>query len=160
MAKLTKEIMETLNDPETLKVLTTTDEKGIPHTVVKDTLKALDSETIAYMELIESSRTSRNILRNLWDKKLVAITLFNVKERTSYQIKGQPYRLMLEGPIWDQFLGKIWDEFPESDPAGVWLIKTKEIINQNYEVRLAEEMKRFHPGNYSNWRRFLVRKKR
>lgn len=160
MAKLTKEIMETLNDPETLKVLATTDEKGIPHTVVKGSLKALDNETIAYMELIESSHTSRNILRNLWDKKMVTIGLFNVKKEISYQIKGEPYRIVLEGSIWDQFLDDVWEKLPDSDPAGVWLIRPMEISNQNYEVRLEEEIKRFHPGNYSNWRRFLVRKKR
>ena len=35
MIKLPKEVIEAFKDPETIKVLTTTDEEGTPHTVFK-----------------------------------------------------------------------------------------------------------------------------
>ncbi|MBW1888179.1 MAG: hypothetical protein JRI52_07510 [Deltaproteobacteria bacterium] len=148
-----KEIIEALKETDTIKVLTTTDEGGIPHTVFKGSLMALDNETLAYMELLETCRTQRNMLRNHWDNKLVAVGILNEKKGISYQIKGEPVRFIYNGPIWDQFLEQTWKMIPQSDPAGVWLIRVKEVINQDYFMRRKEEEKRVI--NQDIWRRFI-----
>ncbi|MDY6863026.1 MAG: pyridoxamine 5'-phosphate oxidase family protein, partial [Thermodesulfobacteriota bacterium] len=99
--KLPKEVVEVLQDPETIKVLTTKDGEGVPHTVFKGSLTALDDKTIAYMELLENSHTLKNILRLMnieSGKKLVAINVLDQKKGISYQIKGEPYQLHIEGP--------------------------------------------------------------
>jgi len=150
---LPEEVIEVLKDPETIKVLTTTDERGTPHTVFKGSLMALDNETLAYMELLETCRTQRNMLRNHWDNKLVVVSIFNGKINISYQIKGEPSRFLYNGPIWDQFLEQTWKVIPQSDPAGVWVIKVKEVINQDYGIRRKEEEKRVI--NQDIWRRFI-----
>ena len=69
MDRLPQEIMEILKDTETIKVIATVGEEGNPHVVMKDSLEAIDEQTIAYLELIERSNTSKNMLRNFWDKK-------------------------------------------------------------------------------------------
>ncbi|MDY6864161.1 MAG: pyridoxamine 5'-phosphate oxidase family protein [Thermodesulfobacteriota bacterium] len=153
MVKLTKELIETLRDSETVKTLTTTDEAGNPHTVFKDTMTALDEESLAYIELIETSHTYKNMLRNYWNKKSVSITLYNEKRGIFYQIKGKPYKWVIDEPLWDQFLDKVWSMLPDADPSGVWIIKPKEIIDQSYEIRRMQEADR--SPNSLFWYRYL-----
>ncbi|MDY6861670.1 MAG: pyridoxamine 5'-phosphate oxidase family protein [Thermodesulfobacteriota bacterium] len=153
MAKLSKEMMELLKDPDTIKTLTTTDEQGLPHTVFKSSLTALDENTIAYMELLETCNSQRNILRNHWAGKLVSIALYNSKNNLSYQIKGKAVRFVNYGPIFSKFIDKVWSVLPQADPAGVWMIEPAEIINEDYQIRRKEEEERVL--NQQIWRRFL-----
>ncbi|MBW1851334.1 MAG: pyridoxamine 5'-phosphate oxidase family protein [Deltaproteobacteria bacterium] len=152
MVKLSNEVVDLLRDPETIKVLTTTDEKGMPHTVFKGSLTALDENNIAFMELLETGNTQRNILRNHWDNKRVAVAVYNQRKNLSYQIKGKPVRFINYGPVWRQFLDQTWAQLPDADPAGVWLIEPEEIINQDYHASRKREEKRVL--NQSLWRRF------
>ena len=159
MANLPKELMDALNEPETVKVLTTIGEDGNPHSVFKHSLIALDDETLAYIELIEKSETDINMLRNKWAKKLISMAVFNQKSNVAYQIKGEALRLILQGPIWDQFLEKTWSMLPEADPVGVWTIKVVDVLNEDYGVRRKEVTGRFKPELYSRWARYTTRKR-
>ncbi|MDY6862878.1 MAG: hypothetical protein SV062_07805 [Thermodesulfobacteriota bacterium] len=149
MEKLPEEVLDILKGKDTIRVLTTTDEDGVPHSVFKDSLTDLDEEKIAYMELLEISNTNKNMLRSYWDKKTVVVSLLNSAKKISYQIKGEPDRFLIEGPIWDKFLDVTWGILPNSNPAGVWVIKPHKIINQTYENRLAQEIKR--RPNFALW---------
>lgn len=149
---LSKEITEILREPGTVKVLTTTDENGVPHSVIKASLVALDGESLGYIEMIERSRTYKNILRNCWDKKLVSICVYNEKKGVSYQIKAEPYKYEEVGPVWDEFLKETWERFPDSDPKCVWILKPKEVINEDLKVRKEAEDKRVI--TQKTWHRF------
>lgn len=139
---LPKEVIDSLNDPETVKVLTTTGENGVPHTVFKHTLLAMEDGNLGYVELIERSRTYKNMLRNHWAKKTVAVSIYNSKTGLAYQIKGMPYRYVVEGPIWSMFRDMVWSVMPDVEPAGVWLITPQEVLNEAYPVRYKEECER------------------
>lgn len=138
--------VELFNDPQTVKTLTTTDEEGAPHNVCKSSLTVLEDGLVGYCEMIETSKTQRNMLRNYWAKKLVSISLFNPATGLSYQIKGLPYKFIVDGPIWQRFLAETRKVIPSADPSGVWLIAPKEAKNQDYELRREEEAKR-RPGS-------------
>ena len=150
---LPKKIADILRDEATVKVLTTIDEKGMPHTVFKNSLTALDNGMLAYMELLETGQTQRNMLSSLWYDKSVVISILNTKSNASYQIKGKPFRFLYNGPIWDEFLERTWKIMPDSDPAGVWMIKVVEVLNQDYRARREEEEERIL--NLSIWRRYI-----
>jgi len=144
--ELSQEVIEVFNDSQTVKTLTTTNEEGFPHTVCKGSLTVSEDGLVAYSELIETSQTQRNMLRNYWAKKSVAINLFNPRTGLSYQIKGIPYKFMVDGPIWSRFLTETRKVIPDADPSGVWLIIPQEVRNQDYEVRRKEEAIR-RPGS-------------
>lgn len=148
-----QEIGKALKDPQTVKMLTTTDEEGTPHTVCKSSVSLLEDGLIAYCELIETCQTQRNMLRNQWAKKQVAISLFNPKTGASHQIKGLPYKFVMHGPIWLRFLAEVRKMIPDADPSGVWLIIPKEARNEDYELRRSEEAKR-RPGT-DLWFRYV-----
>jgi len=150
--KIPLELRGLLEDPESIKVLTTTGKDGVPHTVFKGSLTALDDDFLAYVELFESSRSQKNMLHNLWFKKPVAVAV--CKGGLAYQIKGEPYRLVIEGPLRDKFFQELWKRMPEVNPCGVWLIRPKEISDESYETQQKKEQSRI---NYPIWFQYLGR---
>ena len=153
MVKLPKDVVEVFHDPEVIKTLCTVNEEGIPHSVYKWSFDALDNETLAFMELLETSHTYKNMLKHHWANKMVSVDVISTERNIFYQIKGEPFRFVREGPIWDQFLKRVWAKTPDADPAGVWVIRVKEVINQNYEIRRAQEEERVI--NQRTWRRIV-----
>ncbi|HLA26908.1 MAG TPA: hypothetical protein VJZ49_03320 [Syntrophales bacterium] len=150
--KIPLELRGLLEDPESVKVLTTTDKDGVPNTVFKASLTALDDDFLAYVELFESSRSQKNMLQSLWFKKPVAMAV--CKGGLAYQIKGEPYRFVIEGPLRDSFFQQVWKRIPEVNPSGVWLIRPKEIIDESYKTQQKKEQSRI---NYSIWFQYLGR---
>ncbi len=142
MDKLSKEIIEILRDSDTVKILTTIGKDGNPHSVIKGSLLALDEQTIAYLEMVERGNTSKNMLRNLWDKRQVSIFVYNKKRNISYQIKAEPSKYEWAGPIWDRFITEAWKEIPDAEPEAVWILKVGQVINEDYFIRRDEQGKR------------------
>lgn len=142
MIDLPKEVVEALRDPEAIKVLTTRDEDGTPHTVFKYSMTVMDDGQLAFLELLERSRTYKNMLRNHWFKQKVAVSIFNPKSGIAYQIKGAPTRCILEGDEWTDFRANLWKHMPDLEPAALWLIGPEEVMDESIEARLSEEKKR------------------
>ena len=150
---LSQEVMDTINDPETLKVLSTTDEDGNPHTVFKSFMKTLDERSIIYVEMIYRSNTYKNMLRNKWNAKRVSITTWNPEKMLSYQIKAEPAVYIQNGPIWDEMIQAVWSMFPEATPAGAWVLAPKDVKNELYQVRQEEEDNRIMHSKI--WRQYF-----
>ena len=96
-AQLTQEQRALINDPETHKVLATLDESGAPHVVFKQSLYVSEEGNIHYLELLESSRTNRNLVRAIWFDRKVSIVVKG-GDRQSFQVKGQPIEVHISGP--------------------------------------------------------------
>ena len=148
--KLSEEIINCIQDPHKIKTLTTVDKDGMPHTVPIGSMTVLDDGNIAFMELLDSSKTQKNMLNCLWFNKEVSILLVDDWENgKAFQIKANPYKFLILGPIWEKFLEQVWQKIPDADPSGVWLITPKEIRNQDYfERRRGEEERR---ANWITW---------
>jgi hypothetical protein len=142
MIKLPKEVIEAFKDPETIKVLTTMDEEGIPHTVFKYSMIVREDGQLAFLELLERSRTYKNMLHCHWFKKTVCVSIFNPKTGLAYQIKGIPTRCIIEGDEWTQFRADLWKQMPDIEPAALWYIGPEEVLDESMESRLEEEKKR------------------
>lgn len=135
--KLEKEIIELLNDPDSIKVLATTDKEGNPHVVFKGTLHASEDGYITYWELIETSQTNKNMVNSIWFHKQVAINVR--KDKVSYQIKGIPYRSIISGHEFEEAYKQAQKIAKETDLSAVWLIEPIQVIEQTYKKRRAEE---------------------
>jgi len=153
MESLSKEVMEVLRDPESLKFLTTVSEEGVPHTVPKFSLTAIDENMLAYAELIERSTTYKNMLRTLWEKRDLSVCVFSPRTGASYEIIGEPGQYLCEGPIWKQFVDQIFSMMPGANPCAVWTIIPKGVKDERYEVRLEEERNRM--VNYKKWKGYI-----
>jgi len=145
-------IKKMLEDPKNVKTLTTVNTDGNPYSVPVNSVSVMADGNIAFMELLDTCQTQRNMLNCLWFKKTVSILVVGDWGKGEvFQIKGTPYKLLTQGPIWDQYLGMIWKIIPQADPAGVWLITPEEVRDQNYFVRRKGEEER-----RANWTRWMT----
>jgi len=140
---LTPEILSLLDDPSTIKVLATVDAEGVPHAVVKQSLHAGPNGRLHYLEVIESSRTARNLVRSLWFDQTVAVVLAAADGR-SVQIKGRPVKNHVSGPLFLHHYQRVRDLYGDVDLAGVWEIEPLQVLRQGLPERIAEESAR-HP---------------
>ncbi|MBT8338753.1 MAG: hypothetical protein HKP58_17555 [Desulfatitalea sp.] len=147
-----------MNNPDVAKLLTTTDENGIPHCVCKHSMLIVEDDgayhgCIAYLELIEMSQSYKNMIWTFNLNKTVAITTYNPVDLTSYQVKGVPYLYLMEGPLWQQMLKNVWEVLPMAEPAGAWLIVPTEERDENFSTRMKAEDERFYPP-HREWLQF------
>lgn len=135
---LGNEVIDLLEAEGTFKVLTTTDEKGTPHAVIKQTIRLAEDGNILYLELLESSRTNKNMVHSIWFKHKVAITLCG-KNGVSYQIKGRPVKALISGPIFQENYVDIRNQLGDVELSTVWIIEPEEVINETYSIRKVYE---------------------
>ena len=142
-----------LEDPGNVKTLTTVDQEGNPYSVPINSVSVLEDGNIAFLELLDTSNTQKNMLNCYWFKKDVSVLVIGDWQKgEAFQIKGTPYKLVTEGPIWDEYLEMIWKVVPEADPSGVWLITPKDIRDENYFARRKGEEER--RANWTKWLSF------
>ncbi len=142
-AQLTTEIIDLFTDTDSTKILATLDGDGFPHAVVKQSLQVGDDGNLLYLELLESSRTNKNLVRSIWFDQKVAVTVTG-KGGQSYQIKGKPVKTHITGPVFQRHYTAIRERLGDVDLAAVWVIEPEEVIEETFVSRkVAEERK--HP---------------
>ncbi|MBC7963109.1 MAG: pyridoxamine 5'-phosphate oxidase family protein, partial [Steroidobacteraceae bacterium] len=96
--KLNKEIIALFNSDDSTKVLATVNEQGYPHAATKPYIRVADDGNLLYLELVESSRTQKNLVRSIWFDQKVSISVSG-KNGQSWQIKGKPVKTLITGPV-------------------------------------------------------------
>lgn len=142
-----EEVARLFNDPDTTKVIATVDEHCIPHLAVKQSLQVDEQGRLLYTELLESSRTNRNLVRSLWFGKSVSVIVRGAGDR-SWQVKGRPVRTHITGPLFRKHYQEIRAVLGDVDVAAVWVIEPEEVIEGNYFRRRDEEERRFPYFNH------------
>ncbi len=101
MVTIPKEVMEVIAAPDSIKMIATVDENGLPNVANVHSVTAIDSETIAFAELfIKQTKT------NLEKTKKAAIVVFK-GQMSGYQLKGAFAGFQTSGPIFDAFSEKV-----------------------------------------------------
>ena len=135
---LWNEALGALRDKEAIKVIATVDESGTPHVTPKATIEVDEQGKVYFVELIESSRTGRNLVRALWRNQTVSVLVI-APSGAVLQCKGTPVRSLITGEIFRQAYLKAVSEYPGADPAAVWEIELTEITDQSWKKRIEEE---------------------
>jgi len=125
MAKMPKEVMDLLNErPLAPKVLTTCDARGTLNAVPKETLSAVDEETIAFAD-IWGDKTNVNLKAT--SKAAVAVFKIQVPP-VGYQVKGTFQGFQTSGPLFDTFAKQV-KEMLKLDIRAVGVIKVDEVYS-------------------------------
>ncbi|HWQ78452.1 MAG TPA: hypothetical protein VN381_06535 [Anaerovoracaceae bacterium] len=141
--KLNENLTALLNDPNSLKVLASVDQNGVPHVVFKGSISVNQDGKLQYLELIETSQTNKNLAYSLWFKRWIVINVLG-QDRTSWQIKGTPVRSIISGPVFEENYAAIQKRFGEgADLSTVWIIDPEEAREETFPVRLQEERKSY-----------------
>jgi hypothetical protein len=134
--KLDKAVLERLNEADALKVLVTLDETGAPHPTPKGSIR-WDGEHIVSWEILESSRTNRNLTRSIWFDKPVAILLVTA-DKKAYKIAAKTARNIVAGKEFTRHYEEA-EQRRGLGIAGVWLFEPLEITDQSAGTRIAQE---------------------
>ncbi len=122
MAKMPKEVIDLLNDPESSRVLATSDGTGMPNVVPKGSLHAIDEETIVFGD-IWGNQTNTNLNTN--GKAVVSV--YKVQPHpTGYQVKGTFQGFQTSGPLFEN-LSKAVKKKVKLDIRAVGVIKVDEV---------------------------------
>lgn len=136
--QLSEEIITLFKDLDTVKILSTVDQDGNPHATVKQTLSIGEDGNLFYLELLESSKTNRNLVRSIWFNRKATV-IVKGKTGKSYQIKGTPVQNIIAGPIFQKNYNEIRERLGDVDLASIWVIRPEEIIDQTYRIRKETE---------------------
>lgn len=136
-------VKELLRSRDTKKVLATVDKNGVPNVAFKGSITADEEGNILVLELLETSQTNKNLTYSLWFDKIVTVSVLG-ENGVSYQIKGVPKKVHIDGPYFEQKYKEVKARNPQSDLSGVWIIEPTEVKEQTYSVRL-QEQKEQHP---------------
>lgn len=140
-SEINKEIEEIINHKDTNKVLVTLNENGLPHAVVKQSIRVSDEGKLVYLELLESSKSYKNFTRSLWFNQKVVISISG-KNGKSYQIKGIPEKILISGPIFEKYYINIREQLGDVDLAAVCIIAPEELTDESYVTRSSEQESR------------------
>jgi hypothetical protein len=81
------------------------------------------------------------MVKAIWFDKIVTITLG--KGAKQYQIKGRPFKCLITGPLFKEFLLSEREKTEgDADIQAVWLITPIEVINESRKVRKEGEMEK------------------
>lgn len=136
--ELDREIVELLEDNETVTVLATSDAKGNPHAVANQSFQLGADGKLIYLELLESSQTNKDLVRSIWFGRKVALALKG-RDGRSFQIKGSPVKALVSGPAFQKHYVEVRKKLGDVDLAAVWIIEPEEVLNESYPVRKAHE---------------------
>jgi hypothetical protein len=132
-----------LENPVTIGIVATLDESGAPHAVPSPFLRLDPDGRLVHLELLETSRTHRNLLRSIWFDHPVTVTLTGDEGRITV-VKGRAHKVHVSGPLFSSYYREVREQLGDADLAGVWLIDAQEIIDETYSVRKARE-EELHP---------------
>ena len=142
--EINDELREIIADKESIKMLASVDSEGNPHVVAKGSINlSEDGKQLVYMELLEGSKTNKNLTAAIWFNKKVAVNVIS-KERKSYQIKGTPVKTVIAGKVFEEYYIKAEERNPENNLAALYYIDIEEVIDESYPVPLKEEREK-HP---------------
>jgi hypothetical protein len=136
-SKMGNEILNLLNNTDTVKILVTVDDGGTPHPAVKDSMRG-EGDTITYMEFLESSRTNRYMTKSLWFNRTVSILVLPPGGQ-SWEITAMPVRAIVNGKIFQRYYEEVQKKYDCLDLATVWVLRPLEIREGTLEQRVKEE---------------------
>ena len=125
MAYMTQDLIDLFNErPLVPKVLTTSDASGALNAVPKETLSAVDRETLAFAD-IWGDKTNKN----LQDNNKAAVSIFKIDvPPIGYQVKGTFQGFQTAGPLFDNFAQEV-KKMLNLDIRAVGVIKVDEVYS-------------------------------
>ncbi|NTU52730.1 MAG: pyridoxamine 5'-phosphate oxidase family protein [Chlorobiaceae bacterium] len=130
MSKLPEELIQLLNDRESVKVVGSIGADGKPHVVAKGSLTTFDNETLAFAEGFAGSLSHTNLLDSAASGRAVAVNV--TKGLVSFQIKGRASQSDSSGPVFQTLLERIRSRRgPDAGIAGAWIVTSDEIRNES-----------------------------
>ncbi len=120
MANIPKEIVDILNAQDSIKILASADENGMPNAVPVYSITPISDDTLAFAEMMII-----HTKHNLEKTKKASVTVLKLPA-TAYQLKGTLVGFQTSGQLFDSF-AKRMAEYKLPPVKSVGLIKVEEV---------------------------------
>lgn len=142
MVEISEELIEIINEPQTLKVIAVNDRDNVPHVAYKGSLHVEENQLIFY-DLLQSSQINKNLVNAIWFDNKVAINILS-KEKRSFHIIGKPIKSVTAGKEFEKVYVSLQEKRgKDSDLNAIWYIEPIEIKEITYSVRKTEQKEKF-----------------
>ena len=122
--ELPKNVMDLINDPQSVKILSTSSGENLLHSVPLGSLSAPSADLIVFGKIL-TNETHANLEKAL--KVNGSVSVLAVKGKEAYQVRCHPKSFATDGSVFQAMKGKLSAGTPLH---GVWLLEPVEIINQ------------------------------
>jgi hypothetical protein len=122
MIKMSKEVVDVFNDPDSAKVLATVGSTVLEiNAVPKGSLRAVSEDVIAFADIF-GDKTNKNLQLN----KKVSALAFKMNPLAGYQIKGTFLGFQTSGELFDRFAKEVKERI-KLDIRAVGTIRVDEV---------------------------------
>jgi hypothetical protein len=126
------------SDPKVVKILGTIDRDGRPRLSVKSSIRAGEGGLMEVWEMIETSRSNKNLLSALWFGGAAAVLLAPPDGR-SFLLRVRPVRTIICGREFQERYEEAKKLDPRSPLSAVWLLAVDEVEETTLSKRRLEE---------------------
>lgn len=142
MGLITEELKQSINDPESLKLIASVNVDGELHAVYKQSLHVTEEGNLEFYEIIESSQNNKNMVNSIWFDRPFVINVLT-KDRKSYEIKAVAKKAFVAGAYFEQKYREVTDK-GYYDLSTVWRLEPLRVTEKTFARRVEEE-ERAHP---------------
>lgn len=139
---ISEEWRRRINDPSSVKAVSSINAEGELHVVYKQTLHVLKDGTLELYEIIESSQNNKNFVNAIWFDRPVAINILTT-DGHSLEIKGKVTRAHVAGAYFEKVYADLIGE-GYYDLSTIWQIKPL-LAEEKTLAKRAEEEEQAHP---------------
>jgi hypothetical protein len=127
---LPENVMELLNDHDSIKTLTTTADDGTTSVVNLTAVRAPKPNVIELAE-IAAKQLNKELLRHMDAGSLVSILCRSAKKenRVAYQIVCNVSEFQTSGPLYEKFLDGLRARYVDLD--GVWVLEPVDVVDRS-----------------------------
>lgn len=129
-----QDLSKALQASDTVKLVTSTDETGLPHIEENDSIHLDDDGRIVILEQDEYSLTNRNLVRGIWFGHRIVLYIRSEKNG-GLKIIGKPYKALITGRRFEAYYRELQKTDKDAELSTVWLIDIEEVSDERPQVR-------------------------
>lgn len=142
MSLINEELKKLIEDKNTIKVVSSQNREGIINSAPKGSLEISGDNELTYVEVLESSKSYRNIVYSIWYDKKVSVLVVGA-DRETYLIHGHVKKILTCGSEYEEYY-KRYQEARGFDIAAAVKLEIETVDNLNLAEKIKKQ-KEEHP---------------
>jgi hypothetical protein len=136
-----QDVAQLIRQEDSLKFISTLGPDKVPYIAASPHLYLNDDNRIVHLELLETSRTNRNLLQSIWFDQNVAVLVEHPSGR-SCVITARGVKSIISGPVFQTHYTGIREKLGDVGLVAVWILEPSEIFEETFFIRQEREESR------------------
>ena len=124
------EVINLLEQKDTVKVIATVSKEGIPHVVTRRCLHA-EGDLLVFYEQLQSSQTNRDLVYSIWFHKQVSVLLLGA-DGSRFTVEAVPEKSITAGREFEEVYNRLRSHSDRADLNAIWYLKPHKIDKSDY----------------------------